>query len=69
MDFLRVLFTEVCKDAADPAADAEARCLLTMALFVGRPFLAVTHGGRRREDVLHDAVALLLGADQSFESD
>jgi AcrR family transcriptional regulator len=61
MDFLRVLFAQVCKDAADPAAEAEARCLLTMALFVGQPFLAVTHGDRRREDVLHDALALLLG--------
>ncbi len=39
-----------------------------MALFVGQPFLAVTHGDRRREEVLHDAVALLLGADQIFES-
>jgi AcrR family transcriptional regulator len=68
MDFLRVLFAEVCKDAADPVADAEARCLLTMALFVGQPFLAVTHGNRRREEVLHDAMALLLGADQIFES-
>ena len=69
MDFLRVLFAQVCKDAADPVADAEARCLLTMALFVGQPFLAVTHGDRRREEVLHDAVALLLGADQIVESD
>jgi AcrR family transcriptional regulator len=69
MDFLRVLFAEVCKDAVDPAADAEARCLLTMALFVGQPFLAISHGGRRREEVLHDAVALLLGADQILEPD
>ena len=57
MDFLRVLYAETCKDAAD----AEARCLLTMTLFVGQPFLAVTHGDRRREEVLRDAMALLLG--------
>jgi AcrR family transcriptional regulator len=68
MDFLRMLFAEVCKDSVDPVADAEARCLLTMALFVGQPFLAVTHGDRRREEVLHDAVALLLGAEQIVES-
>ena len=68
MAFLRKLFAEVCKDSADPVAHAEARCLLTMALFVGQPFLAVSHGDRGREEVLQDAMALLLGADESHES-
>ena len=53
--YLRTLFGAFC---ADPD-DVEARCVLTMALFVGSHFLATDHAGRSRSDALALALAHL----------
>lgn len=56
MEYLRDLFGALCSDRAE----VEARCLLVMTLFVGRPLVSVDHCGARRADVLKRAEALLL---------
>jgi hypothetical protein len=40
--------------------DAEARCLMTMALFVGSRFIAADHGARSRAEVVNHALQRLL---------
>jgi AcrR family transcriptional regulator len=56
MDYMRSLFAAFCPDPDE----VEARCLLVFALFVGTPFIAVDHEGRRRADVLERALGGLL---------
>ena len=48
MDYMRSLFREFCPDEDE----VEARCVMTMALFIGMHFMAVDHGQRSRADVL-----------------
>jgi AcrR family transcriptional regulator len=54
--YMRTLFAEL----ADDAADAEVRCLLAFALFVGHPLIAADHPGRTRREVLDEALDHLL---------
>jgi AcrR family transcriptional regulator len=56
MDYLRGLFSEFCPDPDE----AEACCLVVMALFVGSHFIAADHGGRSRRDVTDLALERLL---------
>ena len=53
---MRTLFAAL----ADDDADAEVRCTLAFALFVGHPLIAADHPGRTRRDVLDLALAHLL---------
>jgi AcrR family transcriptional regulator len=57
VDYLRGLFSSF---VADPD-DVEARCLVSMALFVGNDFVAADHGGRSRREVMNRALQSLLG--------
>jgi AcrR family transcriptional regulator len=57
MTYLRTLFGAFCADDAD----VEARCLVTMSLFVGNHFVAADHGRRSRADVVELALGRLLG--------
>jgi AcrR family transcriptional regulator len=54
--YMRPLFAAI----ADDDADAEVRCTLAFALFVGHPLIAADHPGRRRREVLELALAHLL---------
>jgi AcrR family transcriptional regulator len=54
MDYMRGLFAEI--------GDPEARSFISMALFVGNHFVAADHGDRSREDVMRDALRLLLAS-------
>jgi AcrR family transcriptional regulator len=54
--YLRTLFSAL----ADDDADAEVRCTLAFALFVGHPLIAADHPGRTRRNVLDLALAHLL---------
>ena len=56
MDYMRGLYSGFC---ADPD-DVEARCLLSMALFVGNHYVAADHGTRSRRDVINRALKHLL---------
>jgi AcrR family transcriptional regulator len=56
VDYLRSLFGAFCPDEAE----VEARCLVTMSLFVGNHFVAADHGARSRADVVELALARLL---------
>jgi AcrR family transcriptional regulator len=56
MDYMRGLFSAFCPDADD----VEARCLVSMALFVGSHFVAADHGARSRRDVIERALDQLL---------
>ena len=56
VDYLRGLFSAFCPDPDD----VEARCLLSMALFVGIHFVAADHGTRSRRDVVDRALERLL---------
>ena len=56
VDYLRSLFGAFCADEAE----VEARCLVTMSLFVGNHFVAADHGARSRADVVELALARLL---------
>lgn len=56
MDYMRGLFSAFCTDADD----VEARCLTSMALFVGAHFIAAGHGTRSRRDVMERALERLL---------
>jgi AcrR family transcriptional regulator len=54
--YMRPLFAAF----ADDDADAEVRCTLAFALFVGHPLIAADHPGRPRRDVLALSLAHLL---------
>jgi AcrR family transcriptional regulator len=56
VDYLRSLFRAFCPDEDD----AEARCMVTMSLFVGNHFIAADHGSRSRADVVELALGRLL---------
>ena len=53
---MRPLFAEFCADADD----AEARTMLAFSLFVGSNFMAASHGGRSRAQVMRLATDRLL---------
>ncbi|HYF46788.1 MAG TPA: TetR/AcrR family transcriptional regulator [Acidimicrobiales bacterium] len=54
--YMRPLFAEL----SDDEDDVEARCLLVMSLFIGSNSVVVDHRGRRRRDVVADALERLL---------
>jgi AcrR family transcriptional regulator len=56
MVYMRGLFSVFCPDPDD----VEARCLVSMALFVGSHFVAADHGTRSRRDVMDRALERLL---------
>jgi AcrR family transcriptional regulator len=56
MTYLRELFDTFCADEDD----AEARCLIVYALFVGNPLIGLEHRGRSRADVVRGAMEILL---------
>ena len=56
MDYMRGLFSAFCPDPDE----VEARCLVSMALFVGSHFVAADHGTRSRRDVIDHALEQLL---------
>lgn len=56
MDYLRALYSGFCRDPDD----VEARCLMSMVLFVGSPYVAADHGRRSRRDVIDRALKRLL---------
>ena len=56
MDYMRGLFSAFCPDSDE----VEARCLVSMALFVGSHFVAADHGSRSRRDVIDRALEQLL---------
>ena len=55
MEFMRALFADFCRDGDE----VEARCLLAFCLFVGSPSIAADHDGRRRADVVEQALKQL----------
>ncbi len=55
MDYLRSLFGAFCSNEDD----VEARCLLTLSLWIAPHFIAADHGGRSRADVLELALRRL----------
>ncbi len=56
MGYLRTCFAPLCSGPDD----AEARSLLAYSLLFGTHFIAARHQGRDRQDVVRDALALLL---------
>jgi AcrR family transcriptional regulator len=56
MAFMRALFADFCRDQDD----VEARCLLVFSLFIGGPFITADHDGRRRADVVEQALERLV---------
>lgn len=56
IDYLRSLFGAFCRDEDD----VEARCMLTLSLWVGPHFIAADHGARSRAEVLELATGRLL---------
>ena len=58
MDYLRSLFTPLCRDGDD----VEVRCLLFYSLWIGNHFIAADHRGRARSDVLRLALQRLEGS-------
>ena len=56
LEYLRSLFGAFCADEDD----VEARCLVTMSLFVGNHFVAADHGARSRAEVVELALERLL---------
>ncbi len=56
MDYMRPLFAEFCADRAD----VEARCLVVLAIHIGRPLMAVDHPDRDGPAVLARALENLL---------
>jgi AcrR family transcriptional regulator len=56
MDYMRPLFAEFCPDEKD----VEVRCLLSLTLFVGNPFVAAEHGALSRAAVTSLAIERLL---------
>jgi AcrR family transcriptional regulator len=57
MEYLRLLFGAWGQDEAE----VEARCLLTLSLWIGNYFIAADHGARNRMAVLERAARLLEG--------
>lgn len=57
MDYMRSLFS----DFVDDPADVEARCLLTLCVWVGQPLVATNHGRRSRREVVDAALSFVLG--------
>jgi AcrR family transcriptional regulator len=55
MEYMRSLFGAFCPDDDE----VEARCMLTMSLFVGNHFIAADHGARSRRDVVEEALRRL----------
>ncbi len=55
MDYLRSLFTPLCRDEDD----VEVRCLLFYSLWIGSHFIAADHRGRTRSDVVRLALERL----------
>jgi len=58
--YLRSLFRAFCPDEDD----VEARCMLTLSLWIGPHFIAADHGERSRADVLELAAQRLLDEPQ-----
>ena len=56
MEYMRGLYSGFCRDPDD----IEARCLMSMALFVGSHYIAAGHGPRSRRDVIDRALKHLL---------
>jgi hypothetical protein len=56
MEYMRGLFGAICRDEDE----AEGRCLLAFSLFIGSPFITAGHQGRRRVEVVEQALAGLL---------
>jgi AcrR family transcriptional regulator len=56
MDYLRSLFGDFCPDPDD----VEARCLLTMCLFIGAHFIAADYGSRTPREAAQLAASRLL---------
>jgi AcrR family transcriptional regulator len=56
-DYMRSLFADFCPDPAD----VEARCLLSLSLWIGSHFIAADHGSFSRPDVMRIALRELLG--------
>jgi len=56
MDYLRLLFGEICADQDE----AEARSMLAFSLVIGHHFMAADHGARSHADVLDLAAGWLL---------
>lgn len=56
MEFMRTLFGDFCRDDDD----VEARCLLVFSLFIGSPFVRADHDGRRRAEVVEQALEWLV---------
>jgi AcrR family transcriptional regulator len=56
LDYMRTLFSAFCADDGE----VEARCLLTLTLFIGIHFVAADHGARGRTEVLELALRQLL---------
>jgi AcrR family transcriptional regulator len=57
MDYMRSLFS----DFVDDPAEVEARCLLTLCVWVGQPLVATEHNGRSRREVVDAALNFVLG--------
>ena len=55
MAYMRGLFGDFCPDEEE----VEVRCLLSLSLFIGSPFLAADHGPRTRADVVRAALRRL----------
>jgi AcrR family transcriptional regulator len=55
MAYMRSLFSEFCDDD-----EVEARCLMTMSLFVGAGLVRADHGNRSRAEVMGAVLRLLL---------
>lgn len=56
MDYLRLLFGQLCADEND----VEARSMLAFSLFIGNYFIVAEHGGKTRSQVLRLAMDRLL---------
>ena len=56
MEYLRLLFRDLCPDEDD----VEARSLLAFSLYIANHFIAADHGGRSRAEAMHLAEKLLL---------
>jgi AcrR family transcriptional regulator len=54
--YLRSQFREICPDADE----VEVRCMLVMSLFIATNFIAASHDGRRRSEVVRLTLARLL---------
>jgi AcrR family transcriptional regulator len=55
MDYMRSLFTAFCPDEDE----VEVRCMISMSLFIGGPFMVADHGTRSRSEVMELALRRL----------